>query len=310
MSSVYEVVLYSLLFAKFCILKFIQNNWIVAVKISTVDYRSATAPQDFALSLKETGFGILTNHPISWAKIEKVYAEWDHFFKSAAKWDYPINVETQDGYVSTEIAEKAKGASVKDIKEFYNLYFPWGRYPKEITELTRTLFDEMFVLGRTLTDWLEAFMPDAARQKLSEPLSKMLSMEKTLFRVIHYPGLKGGEEAGAIRAAAHEDINLITLLPAATEPGLQVVGADGQWMDVSPDPKSLIINIGDMLQEATGHFYKSTTHRVLNPAGADMSKSRYSMPLFLHPRSDVRLSARYTAESYLQERLREVGLIK
>ena len=280
------------------------------MKILTVDYHSPTAPQDFALSLKETGFGILKNHPISWAKIEAVYAEWDGFFKSEAKWKYPINTQTQDGYVPTDIAEKAKGAEVKDIKEFYNLYFPWGRYPQEMTALTHTLFEEMFSLGETLTNWLEAFMPEAARSKLSEPLSAMLAREKTLFRIIHYPGLKGGEETGAIRAAAHEDINLITLLPAATEPGLQVMGSNGKWMDVSPDPGSLIINIGDMLQEATGHFYKSTTHRVLNPAGADMSKSRYSMPLFLHPRPDVRLSDRYTADAYLQERLRELGLIK
>ncbi|MCX7122901.1 MAG: isopenicillin N synthase family oxygenase [Gammaproteobacteria bacterium] len=280
------------------------------MNVLTVDYASPTAPQDFALSLKETGFGILKNHPVSWAKIEKVYAEWDAFFKSEAKRNYPINTETQDGYVPTDIAEKAKGAAVKDIKEFYNLYFPWGRYPQEVSPLARSLFEDMFNLGKTLTHWLELYMPEEARQKLSEPLSAMLSMERTLFRIIHYPGLRGGEEAGAIRAAAHEDINLITLLPAATEPGLQVIGSDGKWVDVIPDPESLIINIGDMLQEATGHFYKSTTHRVINPQGADMTKSRLSMPMFIHPRNDVRLSDRYIADAYLQERLRELGLIK
>ncbi len=280
------------------------------MKILTVDYRSPTAPQDFALSLKETGFGILKNHPISWAKIEKVYAEWNRFFNSEEKWNYPLDKEKQDGYVPTSIAETAKGATVKDIKEFYQLYFPWGRYPAGLSSLSHELFDEMFALGKTLTNWLEAYMPLEAQQNLSEPLSAMLSMERSLFRIIHYPGLKGGEEAGAIRAAAHEDINLLTLLPAATEPGLQVIGSNGEWYDVTPDPECLIINIGDMLQEATGHFYKSTTHQVINPEGADMTKSRLSMPLFIHPRDEVRLSDRYTAGAYLEERLRELGLLK
>jgi isopenicillin N synthase-like dioxygenase len=280
------------------------------MNILTVDYHSPTAPQDFALSLKETGFGILKNHPISWAKIEKVYAEWNVFFNSEAKWNYLLDREKQDGYVPTSIAEKPKGAAVKDIKEFYQLYFPWGRYPTEISKLSHELFDDLFSLGTILTGWLEAYMPGPARQKLSEPLSAMVSMERSMFRMIHYPGLQGGEEVGAIRAAAHEDINLLTLLPAATEPGLQVIGSNGEWYDVTPDPESLIINIGDMLQEATGHFYKSTTHQVVNPQGVDMTKSRLSMPLFIHPRDDVRLSDRYTAGAYLTERLHELGLLK
>ena len=287
------------------------------MNILTVDYHSPTAPQDFARSLKETGFGILKNHPIAWEKIQTVYAEWFAFFNSKEKFSYAHNINQQhednvrqDGYVPTEIAETAKGSTVKDIKEFYQLYFPWGRYPSSISPVTRELFCELFDLGKTLIDWLEQCMPVAAKTKLSEHLNTMLSMEQSQFRMIHYPGLKGDEEAHAIRAAAHEDINLITLLPAATEPGLQVKGADGQWQDVFPDSGTLIINVGDMLQEATGHFYKSTTHRVLNPKGADMTKPRLSMPLFLHPRVDVFLSDRYpTAAIYLKERLAEIGLV-
>jgi isopenicillin N synthase-like dioxygenase len=280
------------------------------MKVLTVDYHSSTAAQDFALSLKETGFGILKNHPISWVKIEKVYAEWGRFFNSPEKWDYPFDKDTQDGFVPTTIAEKAKGATVKDIKEFYQSHYPWVRYPASLSNLSRELFDEMYALGSILTDWLEAYMPQAAQQKLSQSLSSMLSKEQSLFRILHYPGLQGGEEPDAIRSAAHEDINLITLLPAATEPGLQVIGSNGQWYDVTPDPESLVINIGDMLQEATGHFYKSTTHRVINPEGADMTKSRLSMPLFIHAHNSVQLSDRYTAGSYLEERLRELGLLK
>ena len=131
----------------------------------------------------------------------------------------------------------------------------------------------------------------------------------TLLRVLHYPPLEGDESAGAIRAAAHEDINLLTILPAANEPGLQVQLKTGEWIDVPSDFGNLIVNIGDMLQEASGGYFPSTSHRVINPVGADMSKSRVSLPLFLHPRSEVILSERHTQHSYLMERLRELGVI-
>lgn len=128
-------------------------------------------------------------------------------------------------------------------------------------------------------------------------------------RVLHYPPLEGDEELGAIRAGAHEDINLLTVLPAANEPGLQVKTKEGDWLDVPCDFGNLIINIGDMLQEASGGYYPSTTHRVINPEGADKTKSRISLPLFLHPKPEVVLSERHTANSYLMERLRELGVI-
>lgn len=133
--------------------------------------------------------------------------------------------------------------------------------------------------------------------------------EKTLLRILHYPPLEGDEELGAIRAGAHEDINLLTVLPAANEPGLQVKTKEGDWLDVPCDFGNLIINIGDMLQEASGGYYPSTTHRVINPEGADKTKSRISLPLFLHPKPEVVLSERHTANSYLMERLRELGVI-
>jgi isopenicillin N synthase-like dioxygenase len=123
---------------------------------------------------------------------------------------------------------------------------------------------------------------------------------------LHYPPLRGDEEPGAVRAAAHGDINLLTILPAATEPGLQVMGKDGNWLDAPSDFGLLIVNIGDMLQEASGHYYPSTVHRVLNPAGAAAQKSRISMPLFLHPNRNVVLSERYTVESYFNERMQEL----
>lgn len=277
--------------------------------VLVVDYRATDAAEKFALSLKETGFAVLKNHPVSWDKVEKIYQEWFAFFNNPAKFNYQISNDNQEGYVPLTIAEKAKGASVKDLKEFFQLYFPSNRYPAEVSALSREYFDEVFQLGKALCQWLQEYMPVAVSKKLSEPIPDMLSSERTQLRVLHYPGLRGNEEAGAIRAAAHEDINLITILPSATEPGLQVMGTDGKWRDVPTDPGTLVVNIGDMLQEATGHFYKSTSHRVLNPEGADMTKPRLSLPMFIHPKAETRLSDHYpTAEAYLDERLRELGL--
>ena len=130
--------------------------------------------------------------------------------------------------------------------------------------------------------------------------------DHTLLRVLHYPPLLGAEEPDAVRAAAHTDINLLTLLPAATEPGLQIRRQDGSWQDVPCDFGLLIVNIGDMLAEASGHHYPSTVHRVLNPVGVAKAKPRISLPLFLHPQREVVLSERYTVGSYFDERMLEL----
>ena len=132
--------------------------------------------------------------------------------------------------------------------------------------------------------------------------------DQTLLRILHYPPLDGSEEPEAIRAAAHEDINLLTLLPAANEPGLQIKGTGDSWIDVPCDFGHLIVNIGDMLQEASGGYFPSTSHRVINPPESDHTKSRIALPLFLQPKPEVVLSSRYTSGSYLAERLAELGI--
>ena len=132
----------------------------------------------------------------------------------------------------------------------------------------------------------------------------MLSRDETLLRVLHYPPLDGSESPDALRAAAHEDINLITLLPVSNQAGLQVQDTANNWIDVSNVSGDIIVNSGDMLQEASGGYYPSTTHRVDNPGGRIENVSRISMPFFLTARPDVVLSERYTAGSYLEERLR------
>lgn len=174
----------------------------------------------------------------------------------------------------------------------------------------QSYYDQANALASQLLSWVESESPSEIAKGYTESLSNMVNnSQQTLLRVLHYPPLKGNEEADAIRAAAHEDINLLTILPAANEPGLQVKSTDGSWLEVPCDFGNLIVNIGDMLQEASAGYFPSTTHRVVNPEGSDQSKSRISLPLFLHPRPDVVLSARHTADSYLKERLKELGVI-
>ncbi|WP_318511910.1 2OG-Fe(II) oxygenase family protein [Photobacterium leiognathi] len=279
------------------------------MKLEAVDYTAENAKQLFVESLRNTGFGVLKNHPIQQKLVQSIYDNWYQFFNSEEKTDFLFNVETQDGLFPTEVSETAKGHTKKDIKEYFH-YYPWGQCPSALKQEIQQYYQEANELATELLSWVEAYSPNDISDKYSQPLSSMIDgSEKTLLRVLHYPPLKGDEELGAIRAGAHEDINLLTILPAANEPGLQVLAKDGSWIDVPCDFGNLIINIGDMLQEASSGYFPSTTHRVINPEGADKTKSRISLPLFLHPKPEVVLSEKYTADSYLMERLRELGVI-
>ena len=282
----------------------------MSIHLVAVDYESPTARQDFVLSMRETGFGVLKNHPLDQERVNSIYANWQAWFLSEGKMAFKFDGENQDGLYTTEISETAKGQSVKDIKEFFH-YYPWGKCPPELKEEIHSYREEANALAAKLLEWIEGETPAEIKAKFSMPLPDMIrDSDKTLLRILHYPPLQGNEEPNAIRAAAHEDINLITVLPAANEPGLQVLGKDGNWIDVPADFGNLIINNGDMLQEASGGYFPSTTHRVINPQGANTSKSRISLPLFCGPRPEVVLSERHTADSYLTERLRELGHIR
>lgn len=272
-----------------------------------VDYTSKDAPRAFCDSLHHTGFGVLKNHPLSQNLVSTIYAEWLAFFASPAKHQYHWDAAGQlDGYFSTEVSETAKGNQVKDFKEFFHIY-PWGRYPAEVSDAALRYYSQGSALAATLLQWVEDASPPEVKARYSMPLPRMIAgCQDTLLRVLHYPPLPANLPPGSERAAPHGDINLLTLLPAATEPGLQVLGQDQQWYDVPCDFGLLIVNIGDMLEEASGHYYPSTTHRVLNPSGAAAQKSRVSLPLFLHPRKEVVLSERYTVGSYFDERMREL----
>jgi isopenicillin N synthase-like dioxygenase len=276
------------------------------MQFPVVNYLSPTAAQDFCKSLHETGFGVLSHHPLDQHLVDGLYAEWLAFFGSEAKHRYAHDPVKFDGYFSPAVSETAKGNTQRDLKEFFHIY-PWGRYPAEVSDAALRYYSQGSALAAELLKWVEDNSPPEVRALYTEPLPQMIEgCNQTLLRVLHYPPLRGTEEPGSVRAAAHGDINLLTILPAATEPGLQVLGKDGAWFDVPCDFGLLIVNIGDMLQEASGHYYPSTTHRVLNPTGAGRLKSRVSLPLFLHPRREVVLSERYTVQSYFDERMAEL----
>ena len=278
------------------------------MKLTTVDFTADNAAQQFVESLSNTGFGVLKNHPIPQELVESIYKNWQVFFNSNEKHNFPFSKENQDGYFGPDISEVAKGHKVKDIKEYFHVY-PKGRVPTQLEDEIREYYRLANELAAQLLSWVQSYSPKDVSAKFSIDLKDMIAnSEQTLLRILHYPPMTGNEEPGAIRAAAHEDINLLTILPAANEPGLQVLNKDDTWLDVPSDFGCLIINIGDMLQEASGGYFPSTTHRVINPTGKGSAKSRISLPLFLHPRPDVVLSEKYTADSYLTERLIELGV--
>ena len=278
------------------------------MNVQTVDFKSQNASAQLAESLRETGFAVLENHTISSDRITEAYEAWAGFFADEKKHDWLRDPDNQDGYFPFK-SENAKGAAQKDLKEFYHVY-SWGRVPNEINDLTRALYSDLVDLGQVLLGWLDDHMPASVQKDMTSSLADMMNKSaQSLFRILHYPPVGEDAETDAIRAAAHEDINLITLLLAGSRPGLQAMDRDGVWHDVSCDPGMITINNGDMLSLATDGYYPSTTHRVVNPdAGDGVNVSRYSMPMFLHPRPDAPLKPDFTADMFLQQRLKEIGL--
>lgn len=289
------------------------------MKVLTCDLNSSVFNQDFASSLKETGFAVITGHSLEQAEMQRFYEMWAKVFEdNKLKQKHLFTKETQSGYFPFK-SENAKGSSVKDLKEFWHIYPNRDGSYADVPVLeklpgigsrrnTFSVADQLESLAVQLLEALEEFTPSASNNNLGWG-SAVKNSDQTLFRILHYPPLNGDEEPDAVRAAAHEDINLLTLLPVATAPGLQVQDKNGEWLTVSAEQNSIIVNCGDMLEELTNGYYKSTTHRVVNPAPAFNKKSRYSAPLFLHPSKDFMLSSKYTAGEYLTERLKELGLI-
>ena len=271
---------------------------ILAIGLDEVD-----APAKFAKSFRETGFAIIKDNNISSDEIDRMYGVWTDFFASDEGPNFAVKPGESAGYFGYK-SENAKGSANKDLKEFFHAY--QNKTLPNITEKeTRDFQEKLIKMGSTLLGWLD--QESEGHVSFSEPLENMINgSDMNLLRIIHYPPLPDNVEPGEVRAAAHEDINLITLLVTGTEPGLQAKDVNGNWHDVPCKPGYITVNSGDMLSMASKGHYPSTPHRVVNPPKQE-NRSRYSMPLFVHPRPDVLLD-KLTAGEFLDERLKEIGL--
>ncbi len=285
-------------------------------------------------SFRDFGFALVKDHGLDPALIARAWDLTAEYFAlpEAEKRAYAVpGGSGARGYTpfGTEIA---KGAAVHDLKEFWHVGRELAAGHKLASSMPPNIWPERPAAFRATFEQLYAEM-DRVGAVILARIARYLGLADDWFdagidegnsvlRLLHYPPVAGAE-AGAIRAGAHEDINLITLLLGAEEAGLELLGKDGKWLSVSPPEGALVVNIGDMLQRLTNHYLPSTTHRVRNPDGQRAGFSRYSMPFFLHLRSDFafetlpqcvsaenpdRYPVSITADDYLQERLREIGL--
>ncbi|MFT2010346.1 isopenicillin N synthase family dioxygenase [Pontibacter sp. 13R65] len=303
--------------------------------------RRAKFVQQLGEAYQNIGFIALRNHGLSDELTQKLYAATQKFFAlpDEVKQKYEIaGLAGQRGYVGKG-KEKAKGFNTGDLKEFYHVgqelstipdsdpikaEYPANVWPAEVAEFEAVT--------------LEAYRKlEAAGKEVLKALAILLELPENYFddkvlygnsilRAIHYFPIEDPDSvpADAVRAAEHGDINLITLLMGASADGLQVLRRDGKWIPITALPEQVVVNVGDMLARLTNNKLKSTIHRVVNPPRELMHTSRFSIPFFMHPRSEMDLTCLEscidernpkaypdaTAGEYLNERLVELGLKK
>ena len=279
--------------------------------------------------LKDYGFIILKDHTIDPAQLDDAYRLAEAFFalpvEEKHRWDSGDG--GQRGYTAFG-REHAKGNDIPDLKEFWHVgrefetdhplaaVYPPNVWPDE----PQGFRDTFLALYRALED-AGQIMLEALAPALDLPgafFREMTIDGNSILRLLHYPPVNDDAPAGAVRAAAHEDINLITILVSANGSGLELLDRDGTWLAIETAPENLIVDAGDMLARITNGVIPATTHRVVNPAGPNVS--RYSMPFFMHPHPAAVLSCipscigdgvkepPVTADAFLKQRLREIGL--
>lgn len=293
---------------------------------------------DIGKAFTDTGFVTITNHGLSKELMDKLYQEIQRFFllPEETKLQYEkIELAGQRGYTSKG-REKAKDAKTPDLKEFWQT----GQYIEDNDPVKADYPDNLIVEEapdfNTVTKETYKKLEQTGKQLLNA-IAVYLELPENYFdgkvhngnsilRAIHYFPIQDPDAlpADAVRAGAHEDINLITLLIGASADGLEVLTRDGEWFPIKAHGEDIVVNVGDMLQRLTNNKLRSTTHRVVNPPRELMKSSRFSVPFFLHPKSSMDLTClpscveenkpksfeNITAGEYLDERLREIGLKK
>ena len=309
----------------------VQTLPVLDLKDFTDDTNPEAFVQAFGAALCDLGFFALVNHGVEQRMIDAAYGAAEAFFAlpDITKTQYEIaELHGQRGFTQFG-KEHAKDSEAPDLKEFWHLgrqqptanpvSYPDNIWPREVPHfqlVMQTLFEQL--------ERCADHLMKACAQYLHQPntfFDTQIAEGQTILRVIHYPPVPEDVEPASQRAAAHEDINLITLLCEATTPGLQVLTRKGKWLPVTPIAGQIIVDAGDMLQALTNGLIRSTTHRVVNP---DNSRDRrFSMPFFVHPRPEFDLTPLpdciqrtggkskfpdQTAGEYLTQRLKEIGL--
>ncbi len=312
---------------------------IPSVDLSDFLSGDATRKNNFVNALgsayEDIGFVAVKGHFLNDETSEKLYKSCEAFFNlpDEVKSKYEIaGLAGQRGYTSFG-KEHAKGKNEGDLKEFWHFgqivegndpiksEYPDNVFIDEIPDFNKYGIEAYKALEETGKYMLRAI---ALHLGLNEfYFDDKIKNGNSILRPIHYPPITS-EPKNAVRAAEHEDINLITLLMGASAEGLEVLNKQGHWVAITALPNQLVVNVGDMLQRLTNNKLKSTTHRVVNPPREKWSTSRFSIPFFLHPRSEMRLDCLpecvnnevplyyepISAGEYLDERLKEIGLKK
>jgi isopenicillin N synthase-like dioxygenase len=300
--------------------------------------RKTNFVQKLGEAWQNIGFVAIKNHGLSDELTERLYDNVKKFFslpdEIKQKYENPA-LAGQRGYISKN-KEHAKGRSTPDLKEFYHIgqtvpvgvqlseTYPENIFPTEVPDFEDSALEAYRTLESTGVQILRAA---ALFLGLEENyFDDKVKYGNSILRAIHYYPIEQPEllPPDAVRAAAHGDINLITLLMGASAEGLQVLRRDNQWIPITALPEQIVVNVGDMLERLTNNVLKSTIHRVVNPPAEKLKTPRFSIPFFMHPRSDMSLAClpncispenpkQYediTAGEFLNQRLAEIGLKK
>jgi isopenicillin N synthase-like dioxygenase len=291
--------------------------------------------QELGYAYEEIGFVAVKGHLLSEETSENLYQQVENFFNlplaKKVSFENP-EIAGQRGYIGFG-KEHAKGRSVGDLKEFWHFGQQVedndpikSEYPENIFVPEMPHFNHYGIKAYKELEETGKYMLRAIALYLGLDefyFDAKIKNGNSILRPIHYPPITNEPES-AVRSAEHEDINLITLLMGASAEGLEVLNKQGEWIGITALPEQLVVNVGDMLQRLTNNKLKSTTHRVVNPPKEKWGSSRFSIPFFLHPRSEMRLdclescvTSSYqlhyepiSAGEYLNERLLEIGLKK
>ena len=286
--------------------------------------------EDLGNSFNQTGFAIIKNHGLTEETTKNLYSSIQTFFElddeKKVKYYFP-ELYGQRGYV-IKGQEHAKGSSKGDLKEFFHIGNPAISNPKNIWPIEVDQFEEIGTnafltlenIGLTILEAIALFLN--LDKNYFE--NKVKGGESIMRSIYYYPLKEEDVQDGAVRAGAHGDINLITLLMGASADGLEILTKEDKWIPIISEPDQLVINVGDMLERLTNKKLMSTVHRVVNPSKEKLNTSRYSIPFFMHPRPEMDLTCLenciddqnpksfddMTAGEFLEQRLREIGLKK